>query len=193
MNGKVRRVIGAVVAAMGLSLLVGAVAQPAAAYPPGATLTLVANKVHVTSSETVTFTATYATPNSSVKFTYGKQTKTVKANGAGTAVVALKTSGTGVWVAKAQNLAAVATTTVYAPKISLTKSSANRGTSNSVKIQFTQPGALLAVIIGGQTYTGTGAGASTVTINFTMPPKGKYTLLVFINSTQFAALKVESK
>ena len=43
--------------------------QPAAAYPPGTGLTLTANKLHVTSSETVTFTANFAKPYTTVRFT----------------------------------------------------------------------------------------------------------------------------
>ena len=193
MRSNLRRTIVVALSAALASLVTFAGLSPVAAYPPGAVLTLVANKTHVSSSETVTFTATYAAPNSSVKFTYGKQTKTVKADAAGVAVVALKTGGTGVWVAKAQNLAATATTTVYAPKVSLTKSSANRGTTNSVKIQYTQPGAVLTLMVGGQAYSGVGAGSSTVTINFVMPAKGRYTILVFINAQQFTSLRVDSK
>ncbi len=193
MRSNLRKMIDALVGIALVAVLVLVVAKPSSAYPPGSSLTLTSNKTHVTSSENVTFTASYATPFTSVKFTYGKLTKSVTANGSGVAVVTLKTGGTGVWVAKAQNASATATTTVYAPKISLTKSSAKPGTSNSVKVQFTQPGSLLNVVVGSQTYTGVGAGSNTVTINFPTPAKGRYTVLVFVNSQQFSALRLDSK
>ena len=170
-----------------------ALTNPASAYPPGSSLTLSSNKTHVTSSENVTFTAQYASPFKSVKFTYGKLSKSVTTNGSGVAVVTLKTGGTGIWTAKAQNLSASATTIVYAPKISLTKSSAKPGTANSVKVQYTQPGSLLSVVVASQTYTGSGAGSNTVTINFPTPAKGRYTVLVFVNAQQFASFRLDSK
>lgn len=193
MRRDIRRFVDILVGVAFAALLVLGLARPAAAYPPGTSLTLTANKLHVTSSETAIFTANFAKPYTSVKFTYGSSSKTVMANGSGVAVVSLKTPGTGMWVARAVNLTESATTTVYAPKISLTKSTSKPGTTNSVKVQFVQPGTVLTVMIGNTSYYSSGAGTGTVTINFVTPPKGRYNVLVYVSTQLFATLRLDSK
>ena len=79
------------------------------------------------------------------------------------------------------------------PKISLTNSSARTGSANSVKVQHTQPGAVLTVVLGSSSYYGTGAGTSVVTIGFVTPPKGRYSVLVFVGAQLFATLRLDSK
>lgn len=193
MRRDIRRFIDVLVGIAFVALLLVGLARPAAAYPPGTSLTLTANKIHAISGETVTFTANFAKPYTSVRFTYGSSSKSVSANASGIAVVGLKTPGTGLWVARAVNLTETATTTVYAPKISLTKSTSKPGTTNSVKVQYAQPGVVLTVVVGNATYYSTGAGPNVVTINFVTPPKGRYNLLVYVSTQLFATLRLDSK
>ena len=193
MRRDMRKTIDVLVGVVLVTLVVLGFARPAAAYPPGTALTITASKTHVTSSETVIFTANHAKPYTSVKFTYGKSSKSVTADASGVAVVALKTSGTGAWLAKAVNLSETATTTVWAPKISLNKSSSKPGTSNSVKVQYTQVGSVITVIVGGSTYTSTGAGSGTVNVAITTPAKGKYNVLVYVGAQLMATLKLDAK
>jgi hypothetical protein len=193
MRRDIRRTVDVLVAVVIVTLAMLGFMRPAAAYPPGTALTLTASKLHVTSSETVNFTANHAKPYTSVKFTFGNSSKSVTANAAGVAVAALKAPGTGSWLAKATNLSETATTTVWSPKISLTKSSSKPGTLNSVRIQYTEPGAVLTVIVGTSTQLGTGVGSSTAVVSFVTPPKGKYNVLVYVGSQLMATLKLDAK
>lgn len=188
-----RRYIDVLVGIAVLAVLVLGFIRPAAAYPPGTDLTLSSNKVHVAEGERVTLTANNAQPSTRVKFSLCDERKTVMADGFGVASVSLKASDRGICIARATNTTEVATTTVYVPKVTPVRWGSEYRGGNAVKIQYTQPGAVLSVVVGSSTFTGTGAGSGTVVISFDAPKKFKGAVLVYVNTQLITAFKLDSK
>lgn len=193
MHKDMRRYIDLLVGIAVLAVIALGFIRPVAAYPPGTNLTINANKVHVAAGDRVTLTANNAQPSTRVKFSLCEERKNALADAFGVATVSLKVSDRGVCLARAVNGSETATTTVYVPKASLVRGESERRSGNAVKFQYTQPGAVLSVVVGNTTFTGVGAGDSSVVVPFTTPKKFKGAVLVYVNTVVITAFRFDHR
>ena len=176
-----------------VTALAFSVAPASYAYPPGQDLTVTSDKVQVRHFGNVTFRATKAKPNTSVKFVWNGRTQTRTADGSGSIGATFKASSVGIFTARVTNQAEAATAKVWVPRLYVHTRERAAGVWNHLHVKYAKPGAVVKVVVGGNNYFGTVAATGVAEVKFRMQAnKGYFNAKIYSGSSYLGFLQLRS-
>lgn len=135
-----RRLIDALVALLIVTLAFVGFARPAAAYPPGQSLTVsVKALIQTANANRVEFIVRKAKPGANVRMQFEEVSKSKPANSQGIAVFSFTAPASGVHIGAAYSLSERASARLYVTDATLLRTRAAAGSTNYVTVNSAKP------------------------------------------------------